>query len=332
VKKTLSIAAAALISLALLCYAFRNVDFPEVFRILSGAKWGWLPFLVAVPIVDLWVRALRWKHLLAPVAKTGTWTLFKLQCVGLGLNNLLFLRLGEFARGYFAGRVLGIGVWSALSTILVERLCDMTALLILFGVSSAWLGGAISPALRHGALFAAGGVVLVLFGVTTLEDTLGRFEAWRNLSSRHPRAHRLIGELALGARALRSPGRAVLIAALSFALWLSDATLYWAGAQALGFDPAVSYPRAVAVLSAAAGACALPALPGAFGNFEAGVKALLEHFGYGPELAVSYATFIHVVMYAVVTSLGILFLHRLGYSLAGLGRELGEAREETEGP
>ncbi|HAH07974.1 MAG TPA: hypothetical protein DCM05_15860 [Elusimicrobia bacterium] len=331
-KRTLSVAAAVLISFVLLAYAFRNVDFREVFRILSGVRLGWLPLLVAVGVSDLWIRAWRWKLLLAPVAEAGSWTLFKLQAVGLGLNNLLFLRIGEFARGYFAGKVLGIGLWSALSTILIERLCDMAALLVLFGVSSASLGTAISPALRHGALFAAAGVLVLLFGVTMAEHALDRLEAWKRLPERHPKVHRLVEELILGSKALRAPGRAAGVAALSFALWLCDALIYWGGAQALGFDPPISYPRAVSVLAAAAGAVALPALPGAFGNFEAGVKAILVHYGYNSELALSYATFLHLVMYAVVTSLGIFFLHGLGYNLAGLGRRLGEAQAEAEKP
>ncbi|MBI5245516.1 MAG: flippase-like domain-containing protein [Elusimicrobia bacterium] len=328
-KRAVPVVAAAAISFALLFFAFRNVDFTEVLRILRGTRIEWLPALFALPVFDLWVRAVRWKLLLKPVVKTSAWTLFKLESVGLGLNNLLFLRLGEFARGYFTGIALDIPVWSALSTILVERLCDATALLILFGVGSAWLSDVISQALRRSVLLAVACAVFVLFGVTTIEHALDHFEVWRRLQTRHPRLHRLIEELILGTRALRSPGRAAAVAGLSFTLWLCDACLYWATAQALGFDPALSYLRSVAVLTAAAGACALPAMPGAFGNFEAGVKALLVHFGYSAESSIGYAALIHLVMYAVVTSLGILFLHRFGYSLAGLGRKLGEARAET---
>ena len=331
-KRAIPVALAAAFSLALLYFAFRNVDFPDVAHILGSTKLEWLPLLLALPVLDIWVRAVRWRLLLEPVVKTQAWTLFKLESVGLGLNNLLFLRLGEFARGYFAGKVLGIPVWSALSTILVERLCDTTALLILFGVSSIWLGEVISPALRHGVFLGAGAVAAVLFGVTTIEHALERFDAWRRLEARHPRVHRLIEELILGTRALRSPGRAAAVAALSFALWLCDALLFWATARALDFDRSLGYLHSVAVLTAAAGACAIPAVPGAFGNFEAGVKAILGHFGYGANLSIGYAALIHLVMYAVVTSLGIVFLHRFGYSLAGLGRALGEARAEANKP
>jgi uncharacterized protein (TIRG00374 family) len=332
VKRGLSIVLAAGVSFGLLYFAFRNVDFGDVVDILRGTRLGWLPVLLALPVMDIWVRAVRWRLLLAPVTKTSSWTLFKLESVGLGLNNLAFLRLGEFARGYFAGEILGIPVWSALSTILVERLCDTTALLLLFWVSSIWLSDVISAALRHGVLFGAAGVAAVLFGVTTFEHALERFEAWRRLQARHPRMHRLIEELILGTRALRSPSRAAAVAGLSFALWLCDALLYWAAAQALDFNPSLGYLRSVAVLTAAAGACVVPAAPGSFGNFEAGVKTLLEHFGYGADLSIGYAALVHLAAYAVVTSLGIWFLRRFGYSLAGLGRRLGEARREVQTP
>jgi len=331
-KRGFSILVAVGVSFGLLYYAFRNVDFSDVARILAGAKLGWLPLLIALPALDIWVRAVRWRLLLAPLVKTDSWTLFKLESVGLGLNNLAFLRLGEFARGYFAGEVLGVPVWSALSTILVERLCDTTALLILFGVGSAWLSAVISPALRHGVLIGAAVVAAVLLGVTTIEHALERFDAWRRLEARHPRVHRLIQELILGTRALRSPGRAAAVAGLSFSLWLCDGLLYWAAAQALDFNPSLGYLHAIAVLTAAAGACVIPAAPGAFGNLEAGVKALLEHFGYGPDIAIGYAALVHLSAYVVVTSLGVVFLHRFGHTLAGLGRRLGEARREVQAP
>ncbi|MFA6092450.1 MAG: lysylphosphatidylglycerol synthase transmembrane domain-containing protein [Elusimicrobiota bacterium] len=326
-RHALSLFIGAAVSLGLLCFAFRNVAFSKFVDILGGLRPEWIPVLLALPVLDLWVRSMRWKLLLEPAASAPVSKLMKLECIGLGLNNLLFFRMGELARGYFTATALGIPLWSALATILVERLCDTAALLALFGACSFGMEGIVSPSVQKSALAAAAAFTALLVGISALEHLLERFAFWRRLEGAHPRLRRFIEELVLGTGALRRPSRAVLAAFLSLGLWLCDAGLYWAAGRALGFEPGLSYLRSVAVLASASAASALPALPGAFGNFEAAVKLVLEHMGYGPDLSAVYATLVHLTMYVVVTVLGIFFLHRLGYRVSGIKRTLGEGLE-----
>lgn len=329
-KRWLSAAAAVAVSGALLWFAFRNVDVAESLRILRATRPLWLVPAVLFMLLDLGLRTLRWVLLLAPVAPASFWVLFRLECVGLGLNNLLLLRLGEFARGYFTSKTLKVPLWSVMATILVERLTDVLALFTLFALVSHWSPSPLPAALVLGALAIAAAAILLLFGVSTVEHVLEGFEWWRRLEGSHPRLHRLIRELIVGTRSLRSLPRALAVAALSYGLWLSDAASFCVVARALGFEPPLRLLSSVVVLASAAAASALPSLPGGFGNFEAGVKAMLVHHGYGADLAVVYATLMHLVGYVVVTSLGLFFLHRFGYSLSGLGRSLGAAKSEAE--
>ncbi len=326
-KRSLSVALAVLIGGVLLYLSLRDIDWAEVLRMLSRTRTRWLAPLLFLPALDIVVRALRWKLLLVPVTAASWRALFGLEAVGLGLNNILFLRIGELARAYLAGKRLGVPGLSVLSTILVERLCDAAALFTLFSAVSFAISEVISPQLRWAALAGVAALLIILLGVTSVERLLERWEPWVRFEASHPRIHRLLMELVLGTGALRSPGRACAIASLSLLLWVCDAAIFWAAGRALGLE-GLTYLKSVAVMTTAAAASALPALPGAFGNFEAGVKAILVHFGYAPEAAIGYATLAHLSMYVVVTSMGLFFLNRFGHGLRSLGREMTSAGEE----
>ena len=59
-KRGLSIVLAAGVSFGLLYFAFRNVDFGDVVDILRGTKLGWLPVLLALPVMGF-VLGTPWK-------------------------------------------------------------------------------------------------------------------------------------------------------------------------------------------------------------------------------------------------------------------------------
>ena len=233
----------------------------------------------------------------------------------MAVNNILFLRVGELARGVVAGREFGAPTIAVLSSIVVERMCDMAALLTLFVAGTLVAPDLVDWRVRAWALAAAAGLLGGLAAVTLFGDAILRWPVLRGLE-RHPRLWRLASDLVAGTRALRSWRTAGLVAAASYGLWLVDAGLFLVMAYAMGFEPSMTFPQALLTLASAAAGTALPALPGAFGNFEAAVKLLLMHFGYSKALALSYATLIHLTSYSIMTALGLLFFYSLGHTLS----------------
>ena len=231
------------------------------------------------------------------------------------------MRLGELARGVVAAAELKVPTLSVLATIVVERLCDTAALLTLFTLSAFLLPEVISVQVRNGSLLAAVAVAAGLV-VITLGGGWFKTSSWFKRLERFPAAAKFVGELIDGSQGLRSFRVAAGVVLLSFSLWLCDATLFWITARAMGFSPDLSYLYSVVTLASAAAASALPAVPGAFGNFEAAVKQILVHFGYAKPLAVSFAAFVHLVTYIVFTVLGLAFFYRLGYTFSGLRETL----------
>ena len=304
--------------------ALRKVEFAALGAALSSARVGWLVPMIAIVYLDLLVRAVRWRVLLsrARVAPAPVWDLFKLEAIGLAVNNVLLLRLGELARAGLAARRLGIPAAAALASVAIERALDVAALLTIFVLASRLAAGIVPAHAVHAAVLLLLGALGALIVLAAAESSLApggfaerRLRPW-------PRVHRFVEQLALGAAVLRSPAAAAQAAFLSLLLWTVDATLYWTAAYALGLGGVMDYPRAVLTLSWAGAVSAIPAAPGSIGTFEAFVASILRAFGAPPDLALAYALMTHMIMYLLVTVTGLVFLSREGVSLAQLREEV----------
>jgi uncharacterized membrane protein YbhN (UPF0104 family) len=322
-RRALSIAAAAAGTGLCLWFALRKVEFPKLAAAFAAADWVWLAPMAVIVLLDLVVRGARWRVLLSrarPDASIAELT--RLEAVGIAVNNVLFARIGEFARAALAGRRLGIPTFAALASVAVERAFDVAALLSIFLIATVFAPGFAPDAVRAAAaavLAAAVAALVVLAVAETWVAEGGWIERWLRP---WPKLHALVEQLVLGAAVLRSPRAAAEVAAWSFVLWTVDAGIYWAGARALGFGDRMNYARAVLTLSWAGASSALPAAPGGIGAFELMVEKIVIPFGAGADQALAYALVCHMTMFVSVTVLGLIFLSRLGLSLAELRGEV----------
>lgn len=321
-KRSLSVVAAISVTGFFLWLAARNVRFDELRAVLAAARWRWLPPMAAIMVLDLLIRALRWRILLSRAVKAPLGMLFQLEAIGLAVNNVLFARIGELARGVLAARELKIPVATALSSVVVERALDVGALLAVFSAAAAFSGELVALPVRQAAGLLLLGVVAALVFLALAERTLEPGGAIERRLRSWPKVHDLVAQLVLGAAVLRRPSAAMPAAALSIALWLIDALVYWCGARALGMGDLVDLPRSALILGWAGAGAALPAAPGAIGTFEAMVKSILEKLGAAPAAAFGFAVFTHMTMYCFVTAVGLACLYKVGLSLAGLKESL----------
>jgi len=321
-RRALSIATAVAFTALFLWLALRKVAFAKLAAAVAGADWVWLAPMAAIVLLDLVVRGARWRVLLSrarPGASVAELT--RLEAIGIAVNNVLFARVGEFARAFLAGRRLGIPAFAALASVAVERAFDVAALLTIFLVATVFAPGFVPEAVRAGAAAVLAAAVAALVVLAAAEAWIAD-GGWIERALRPwPKLHALVAQLVLGAAVLRSPAAAAEVAAWSLLLWTVDAGVYWAGARALGFGGQMSYARAVLTLSWAGASSAIPAAPGAIGTFEAVVASIIGRFGVGAEQALAYALVCHMTMFLLVTGLGLVLLSRLGLSLAELRAE-----------
>ena len=92
------------------------------------------------------IRAQRWKYLLAPIKKDVSYkNMFSTILIGYMMNNLI-PRSGEVARPVIFGKQEGISKAAAFGTVLMERIIDTVTFLLMFGVCLIFFKGRITNA------------------------------------------------------------------------------------------------------------------------------------------------------------------------------------------
>ena len=324
-KHKISLLIGGLVSGSLLFVALRNVDYAALGKALAAARLVWVGGLVLGAIVTLVVRAWRWKLLLPSMVPVATY--IRLSAIGLAVNNVLPLRLGEVVRAVFASEELDLPLLTVLASILIERLLDAFTIVGLFLVLSSPHAGMVwVQRMRHGLtpLFAA---LATAFVTAYFIEALLERSAWLDAQlKRHPAVHRLFEQLMLGFKPLKSPWVAAQILVTGLLLWVADINNYWMGAQAIDLGVPLPFTYAVVCLASAGFSTVVPTVPGYIGAFELVVSESVKPLGAAPEKAFGYAVVVHMVAYLFTTALGMYFLYRDGTSLMDVWRKAQEKR------
>jgi len=212
------------VSVFFLWVAFRQVsDVGHLAEALGSANYLWLAPAVALYLLGLLVRSLRWHILLLPIARIPTASLFGILSIGFLVNNVLPARLGEIARAILVGRRHGISRSAALATIVVERIFDGVVMLLFLGVASATAGARVAPdwleVLVPLTAAAFGGAGIALSGTSVVVLSI---LAWVKL-----RLARRLDSGALRGDGILSAAGAALAAAALLGLLLAEAFDWW---------------------------------------------------------------------------------------------------------
>lgn len=312
------------LSVLFLWIAFRGISFSIVLGHLRAAD----PILLALAVLNhtlgIHVRALRWKYLLAPVTRDEIplGPRVSATAIGIAANNVIPLRVGEFARVLVLARQTGIAVPVVLGTIVMERLLDgLVTVGTVFAVMAlpsfppmGAMGGMDPAAAARGVLVVAGlvGVLLVLLAALPVQsvhlaEVLFRFlpKDWRR-----PMVDSLRAFLE-GLGVLRSPRHLALSVVWAIGQWTFLGLGFYLGLRAFGID-GVGFAGALFFQAMIGFAVAIPSTPGFFGPWEAASRYALALWGIDEGRAVSFAVGFHTGSYLLMTGLGAYYLWRLG--------------------
>ena len=318
-----------LFSAALLGFFFWTTDVRSMGASIREANFLFVLPAVGVYFVGVWLRAARWRFLMAPFAAVPTTRLFHVILIGFAVNNVLPLRLGEIVRTFLLRRSHGVPIAAALATVLLERLLDVVALcalmtLVLLLVP---LDGWVLALAGFAGLVTAGAVAgLVLLLVLPRAAVHRLFELGQALADR---LGRRVGALARsfleGVRALEDAGTVLAVGCLSVGCWIAELGLYYCMMLAFGFNSGLL--SLVAGMVVANLATALPSSPGYVGTFDVPLQRLLsETFGVPEAVAASYTLVTHAVLLVPVVVAGLVLLSREDLSLRSLTRGRVESR------
>jgi uncharacterized protein (TIRG00374 family) len=129
-KKHLHLIIGLVIIICSLYYAFQDVSLAEIGRALSNVRYIYLMPALIMVAMSYYFRALRWRYLIGSIKAVKTKNLFSPLMIGF-MGNMLPARAGEFIRPYLLSKKENISFSSSFATIIIERLFDMSLVLIL---------------------------------------------------------------------------------------------------------------------------------------------------------------------------------------------------------
>lgn len=300
------------ISVVALAVVANGVDRGEVTAAFRDADYWLLLPALALSVVSLVVRALRWRTLFHPLRPPFS-ELFGILMVGYTVTAVLPLRLGDFARIYLVGRLREISKLRVAATVIVERVLDVSTVILILAALIPFVPVPPKAQIAMGI----GTVVIAVLGVAiglswVRRDAIQRLLERRSITSGRrlwPRIEKLTGSTIDGFAVLGSRRATTLAACYSLGTWLAGGVTMWAMLRA--FDLPSTPTAALFILSMSALSMVIPSSPGFVGVYHAVlVEALVTVYGAPRGPAVSFAILTHLVMFLPPVIFGVAYLVR----------------------
>ena len=339
-------AVAALLALVLWRFTqspdWRGFSWERVWSLLIHANPVWLGAAVVLSCASYLIRAYRWKFFLDPFKRSSVRVLFAGQVFGFSAVYLIG-RPGEVVRPAYIARQENVPFASQLAILVLERLYDMVAVALLFGLALY-----LEPIPLHGARAAQTlhrmheGAIGVLLGTAGLVAALVLYRfydegliAWAGGKLRFvpPRVRRAMGGIARsfaeGLDVIQDWSDLIASVVSTAVLWIVNISVYWMVYQSLGRPLASLSWWAATVVMFGAGVGLVFQLPGVGGGFQIAVLfALKQVFQIPPDAATSAALLQWLVLLVPCVSLAVLFLIYGGLSFKKL-RAMSETEQES---
>lgn len=281
----------------------RQVDIAAAWEVLQGALPVFVAATVACIVLDVTLRALRWRGLLVPLARLRLPTVAASLLVGYLANNILPARLGELIRSHHLGDRTGISRASVLGTVVVERVVDTgvlvaiaSAAIIVLSVRGIVASAVLLGLAATGLLVAALALALVAHRLPYADRAIAAAERWPAMMRA---ASKLRGGLAVAGRPRTMAGAI----GWSVAAWAATIVAFAAAGQAIGVE--LTWGQAALLAAGTSLVTAIPAGPGYVGTFELAAVEIAKAVGVPTDPAFALALLVHAAILGVTTVGGV---------------------------
>jgi len=314
-----------------------RVSFRDLWNALRAADGVWLLPALALFLFMFVLRAFRWSLLLGGTKLGTTW---HANIIGYMFNVTLPLRIGEIARAYVIARSGQASMARALSAVLVERLIDLTSVLLMFAffAQRVTLGPNFTRAVTLGSIGVAGGVIFaaaVVFWAKAVERFLKKRLA-RFGEEKSQRWLQRFRDITEGFRSVGSAKRLFSVLGITVAIW--GTTILIAAASMRAFFPNnTDLTRSGLVVVMANLGGALPSAPGGLGIVQGfATSALVVPFNMPEAVALAFVLVWSLSQLLLLVLLGLVSLARVGLSFSEIragagGRDGGPNRAREAG-
>jgi len=326
-KKNIKTIIGVLISAVFMYLAVRKVDFHEMMNSFAKAEYWYILPALAIIFFSHWLRAVRWRYLMEPIAPVKLNRLFSALLIGYMGNAFLPAHLGELIRVYIIGKKENISASTVLGTVIVERIVDVFTLLLLLGVAviifpfPAWVR-------NSGYIFLAAivflSVVLVLMKIYRTRGLGIVSKLARPLPAKwRTRLLDILGALLDGIAPLKKKGHYVIVFILTMLIWLCYAVSFQVIFYAFDFVKIYSLPwtAALVLLVITTISVLVPSSPGYVGTYHYLCQLSLALFAVPPETALSFAFILHGLNFFPIIIVGLVLVSLSKMSLKRLQEE-----------
>jgi glycosyltransferase 2 family protein len=316
----------------IVAYRVVRVDFDWAlfFSSLSNLNPGWLVASIILSLGTYFIRATRWRELLAPLKRVPLAQLFWATIVGFSAIYVLG-RTAELARPLWLTRREQIPTSASIATIIVERFLDSLMLIAVFAWALVVIEvpqGSItllSNLKRGGWMIGATAAIamLVLVALRRHVDLIARFI--RHI--RFPGIAKLVETFAQGLSALARARSLAVVMVHSAVLWIGMALQSWF--MFFGMDLDFSFGAATLVMVALA-IGSIAQIPGIGGGFQvAWIFCMTTFFQIPVEQATATALLAFVLSYAPTIVIAALYMLAQGISMREFRTSIQSPRSET---
>jgi uncharacterized protein (TIRG00374 family) len=279
------------------------------------------------------MRAFRWRALLAPLTESGLRALFISTTIGFAAV-FLFGRAGEVVRPVVLPlRDRRVRPAASFVTIMIERICDSVAVVILFAVSLLFVAAPPGRASEFSYVRDLGLALLVasvlgLVGLawfrrsskTAVEWLEKRFAGWPFIHERFARAvTHTLAQLATALGILADLRELLRVSFWTMLLWGSVTIADWLVLKAFGLK--FGLPETIFVMGFALVGSLVPTPGGAAGAFHTATAVGLIFLGVPKDEAAAIAILTHLIVFSPALIFGLYYLLRGEINLSRL-REL----------
>ncbi|MBI3047063.1 MAG: flippase-like domain-containing protein [Acidobacteria bacterium] len=318
----------SMLAVAIFAWFLSHANVAAVWAQVQRARLDLLVASFLAVVLTYVIRAWRWQYLLNPIGPTRFRTAFRTTVIGFAALGVLPARAGDVLRPYLLARQEGLSVSAAIATIVLERVLDLMAVLVLLAVYVWWIAdpSMIPPALLRPieissatAAAAAGALMAIMWVLATHPERIGGFVLTAGRVMPRALAERLAGlarTFSSGFAVAREPQELAAAIVLSLPLWLAIAAEVWL--VTIAFDIAMPFTGTFLVQALLVIGVAAPT-PGAVGTYHEAYRiGVTTFFGAREDAAVAAAIVTHAISYFPVILTGLLFMVQDGLTFGRL--------------
>lgn len=287
-----------IISLIGIYLAFHGENFGELMQTFKMVKW--IPFWVSIALLlfSCIIRAIRWHFIVLPVEKIPVSPLFGSVMIGYFGNMILPFRMGEFLRSHSISKKYNISFSEVFGTIILERIMDLVAVVVIFFMIIPWFPFHHKN-LEIGIMIFTSATILIVFIVILMFylRLLDRIKSWKIFQTRYGSfLFHIVENIYNGLTLLSKTHHTLWIIFTSILIWLMYYISTYLVLKSCSID--IGYLGASIILIIGGLIISIPALPGAAGTYDAGIKyGLIAVYAINSEKALAYALISHAGMF-----------------------------------